>query len=524
MDLGHFKEATVHAEESLSLSHSIGNAFEEAVAMYNLAALHDMAGLWNLSLELLESAISIYDRLRYNVSGDDLRISFFDAMKVQSAYYVYVSRLLHRYWETSEKEWAKKAFLISERRRARALLDVIVEQPDDAPKPTPWAVDDIQSRFLDPGTLLLEYSLHDNESYLFAVEKDAFEVYKLPEGLDIFKQVQRLRQIVNNGSIEDFLEVSSALFQTLLGPVAAKITGKKLLVVPDGCLHFLPFQLLITTGSSNESTLGDDDGKKSALKLLLSMFRKAHRKMAYKDMPFLLKQNLVEYVPSANIIALTHKKSRTVGQKAQNASFYGFAPVHSAGTENGIQDYGALPGTKAEIERIAGLFDKHTAKLYLGEAGTKNAAHICLSSADGYIHFATHGLVDFDEPRYSALMFHPGQTDEYLLHVSEIMKLRLKADLVVLSACETGLGKTRLGEGVIGLARAFLYAGAKNVCASLWKVADRGTEELMYRFYENLISKNMDRSTALQDAQIALLESDTYASPYYWAPFILIGV
>jgi len=521
--LGRYQEATVNAEKSLFISRSIGDEFEEAIGLYNLGAIHDTEGRSEKALELFESALSIFDRLRYNVSGDMLRTSFFDSWKVQNIYYVYVSRLVQKYIDTSKKTFAEKAFLVSERRRARALLDVVGEGHTDANQVTFWGVSEVQTHLLDHRTLLLEYSLHDNKSYLFAVGKETFEIYVMPGAADIQELVLDLRQLIKKGSVDDVIAKSSELYRILVGPVGSNLRGKKLLIVPDGSLYYLPFQMLISNNSSHSPLASGKKAKPVAARPRFFWSKQSRKCVGYKDLPFLVKQNTIVYVPSISILAALNDREQAFRESPESICFDGFAPVYSAVVTGGDHKFNALPGTKTEIENIANLFSSNSATIYFDKAATKRAVIAEIPASRGYIHFATHGLVDFADPRYSALLFHPEQTEDYFLYVSDVMDLKLDAELVVLSACETGLGKTLLGEGVIGLSRAFLYAGARSVCASLWVVADKGTAELMYRFYRNLLQGEMEHAEALQAAQIELLETDGYSSPYYWAPFILIG-
>jgi CHAT domain-containing protein/tetratricopeptide (TPR) repeat protein len=521
-DLQCYQEAIAHAEEGLRIAQSIGNEFEEAFAFYNLAVGHDAEGRPERALELFESALSIFDRLRYHVSGDRLRTSFFDAWKVQNTYYVYVSQLVQRYRATSEKTYAEKAFLVSERRRARALLDVVAGRLVEEHQPPSWAVREIQAHLLDPRTLLLEYSLHENESFLFALGRDSFEVYRLPKAADIKRRVLDVRQLAQNGRVADFTVASCDLYRMLLGPVASEVLGKKLLIVPDTWLHYLPFQMLVAGDTAPRRVAAEEIAKARVKPPRFGWPTMGRWSEGYKALPFLVRQNPIAYVPSATTLAVLNAKRRTHRDKPERNAFVGFAPVYSASVVSGGRKLSALPRTKTEIERIASLFGSGRVALYLGEVATKAAIRSGMLAPYRFIHFATHGLADFARSQYSALVFHPGRGGDNLLYVSEIMDLRLDAELVVLSACETGLGKPSLGEGIIGLARAFLYAGAQSVCASLWEVADTAAAELMYCYYRNLIIGGMENAEALQAAQIELLESESYSAPYYWAPFILV--
>jgi CHAT domain-containing protein len=186
-----------------------------------------------------------------------------------------------------------------------------------------------------------------------------------------------------------------------------------------------------------------------------------------------------------------------------------------------------LPFTAIEAEKILAIAPARTSMKAVGFAATRS---LSMSSELGqyrYLHFATHGYMDARHPELSALVLSlfdkDGKIEDGFLRLQDIYNLRLHADLVVLSACETGLGREIRGEGLIGLTRGFLYAGAARVLVSLWDVSDQGTSELMPRFYEAMLQKGRPPAAALREAQIAMFKSRKWQAPYYWAPFTLQG-
>jgi CHAT domain-containing protein len=182
-----------------------------------------------------------------------------------------------------------------------------------------------------------------------------------------------------------------------------------------------------------------------------------------------------------------------------------------------------LPGTEKEVNTIASLFGKAAQVATFKEANETSIKKSDLSHFN-YLHFATHGIVDETEPELSRIFLNTGSEDDGDLYSGEIYNLQLKADLAVLSACQTGLGKFSKGEGVIGLSRALTYAGAKSIIVSFWSVADESTAELMTEFYKTLLqNKSKDFSQALRQAKLQLIKNQKFSTPYYWAPFILIG-
>lgn len=184
-----------------------------------------------------------------------------------------------------------------------------------------------------------------------------------------------------------------------------------------------------------------------------------------------------------------------------------------------------LAESAREVTEIARLYHPEQTTLYLGRAAREEnvKGNPALATARR-LHFATHGLISASHPQRSALAltFDNDPREDGLLQMWEIFNLNLQAELVTLSACQTGLGQELTGEGIVGLARAFMYAGAPSVVVSLWNVTDRSTAELMVRFHQRLDCAP-DKAEALRQAKLELMRNPRYASPYYWAPFVLIG-
>jgi CHAT domain-containing protein len=186
-----------------------------------------------------------------------------------------------------------------------------------------------------------------------------------------------------------------------------------------------------------------------------------------------------------------------------------------------------LPGTASEVKEIDALFESKQLKKALYLNSNANEELVKSGGLDKFalLHFATHGIVDEKNPELSRIFLQTdSKSEDGNLFAGEIYNLKLNANLVTLSACQTGLGKISKGEGVIGLSRALIYAGAKNVMVSFWSVADESTALLMKSFYQNLLNDStFDFSKNLRQAKLGLMENDKYTAPYYWAPFILIG-
>ena len=382
---------------------------------------------------------------------------------------------------------------------------------------------------LEDGTLLLELALGEERSHLFAVGPGAerFAVYPLAvsEGT-LREQVTQLRRLIELGRLDPALlaytssrealtRVSRSLSETLLGPVRDQIAAcSRVIVVPDGPLHVLPFAALL-----------DPTG--------------GYERLMVESKP-------VSVVASATVLAQLAKQRRT--QKDTQLVAFGdpsytvttSGEVHPALEKVGRRGLSLdpLPATRLELEGLGGLFGEN-ATLWLGAEATEERAK-GVGQGVTVVHFAAHGMVDERRPLSSALALTiPAQVvegqDNGLLQAWEVFEqVRLDADLVVLSACDTALGKEVAGEGILGLTRAFQYAGARSVLASLWAVADESTAKLMLRFYANLKS-GLAKDEALRQAQLAFIRGPLavgegeqrvdrdLSHPFFWAAFELVG-
>jgi CHAT domain-containing protein len=302
------------------------------------------------------------------------------------------------------------------------------------------------------------------------------------------------------------MALSRQLYDLLLRPAESLLTGsQRLLIVADGPLQLLPFAALRRNRAE-----------------------------------YVVDWKPLHTVVSATVYAELGKMRHPAENKPLELAAFGdprMPPSGKAGLERSANpdlrlaaergfDFGRLPFSRQEVESIAALFPRRS-RTYLGSDATEEHAK-ALGKDVRYIHFATHGLLDERFPLNSALVFSiPGQAqpgkDNGLLQAWEIFEqVRLDADLVTLSACNTGLGKELKGEGLIGLTRAFQYAGARSILASLWSVDDFRTMQLMQRFYTEL-RRGRSKDEALRAAQLELAHSQSAPAPYYWAGFSLIG-
>jgi CHAT domain-containing protein/Tfp pilus assembly protein PilF len=408
----------------------------------------------------------------------------------------------------------------------------------DLKYPSPLKAAAIQ-KLIEPGTLLLEYSLGDKDAFVFAVTADEAHVIRLVPTPQIRAAVERVRESLTSprrSMISNYVNAAAELYQELIAPASGLLEGKhKLVIVPDGVLHYLPFEVLLRrSGSKIPDT-------------------------ALSQLPYLVRDFSISYAPSMSVLGMLRadqgagRADEEGGDEHGQKDFIAFADPDYGQAKNYEGDplrpvvrgaFGAagdtwkldpLPASRGEVEKIASLFPKNRTALFVGTEATEENV-----KADGrllqyrYIHFAVHGFIDEAQPQFSSLIFslpsgapsqHPPGValEDGLLHTFEVFNLRLHADLVTLSSCETGLGKEVKGEGLIGLTRAFFYAGAPSLLVSLWKVDDRSTGELMQNFYRQLLAAKGGKAEALREAKLALIRNGSFAHPYYWAPFVLTG-
>lgn len=414
----------------------------------------------------------------------------------------------------------------------------------------------IQAQVRDD-TVLLEYALGEERSYVWAVSASAIEGYELPPRASIEGLAQEVyglltaRERAAGEQAAKYLrrvEVSDAAYwpraaelsMMLLGPVASRLAGKRLLVVPDGVLHRIPFDAL----PEPNPTQGGGSGTRDVT---------APPAVA----PPLVIGHEVVTAPSASVLSALQNE-RPAGAASPRLIAVLADPVfdsQDSRTEAPVGPTTAEPASEEETDLREALRD-------VGESGgdvplrrltsslreakaiadlTPPAEHVILTGFDAnvekvkggslsdfsIIHFATHGIFNDEHPESSGLVLsrvdEQGRRREGFLRTDDIYNLRLNADLVVLSACRTGLGHNVNGEGILGITRGFMYAGSRSIVASLWKVSDEATSELMEHFYRAMFRKGLPPSAALRDAKEQMWRQERWHAPYYWAAFVMQG-
>ena len=426
----------------------------------------------------------------------------------------------------------------------------------------PLTLADVQQKVLDDNTVVLEYALGADNSYLFAATRSGLSLYKLPARADVNKLATDFRgqlippklqrRIVGidvaepqrglglaqgpSENVVAFAGASNALYKVVVEPAASLIADKRLLIVADGALNYIPFEALV------KSTDGAD----------------------YSALSYLVKTNEIVYAPSASVIAAIRGTggNPTVREGASKSVLIIADPVFNSsdprakgvaaaatagesrglglGLESAVNDVtgGTAPGTGLQLARLGGTRVEADEISKIARAGgnqpdvwmdlNANEDNVRTRDVTRYrvIHIATHGLLDAERPQFTGVVLSlvGNKANDGFLRTDEIFNLKLGGSLVMLSACETGLGKEKRGEGVIGLTRAFMYAGAPTVGVSLWSVADKSTAELMTDFYRRLLAPAAaSPSAAMRQAQLAMIKANKTSAPFYWAPFVLVG-
>ncbi len=500
--------------------------------------------------ENVDSAAAYYDAALAHVESQGAGLGTVHAgflSGVRRHYYEEVMRFyVATYRRTNDAKWSKRAFATIEKAKARGLLDMLqatvagAGSSDEAqlldqlyaldPKSPDYAATrsaledrydrarservsstmgglanastvidvDALARTLPKKTVLLEYALGDSASFVWAIDRDGHEIATLPPRAEIEGPVRRLRDALArvDGDRTALLASARSAYELLIGPVAARVAkADAAIVVPDGAVFELPFEVLLTS----EPVAGD-----------------------WKQQPFLTRELTTLYAPSATVYASLKSKS------SEEKFDRDLLAVGNPDFATLVDDRGAplepLPFAGEEVAAVSARV-KADRKLVLTGADAREATikRELETDAPRVVHLATHGLVDAAEPNRSSVALAAGDNEDGYFHTLEILATPTRSRLVVMSACESARGKVSRGEGVVGLSRAFLASGAGSVVASLWAVSDESTAELMKAFYDRMLGKKQSASRALNEARLALIDHDKFSHPFYWSPFVVTG-
>lgn len=399
-------------------------------------------------------------------------------------------------------------------------------------RPTGWDLRQIQERVVaDDQTVLLEYSLGTEKSYVWAVTLNGIHSYELPAQARINEAAQKVYQLLTTAdaakSDDELSRATRELGQMVLSPVATELNKRRLIVVADGALHYIPFQILPASSGSDEPLVATAEVINAPSASILGQLREEHvRRQAPTKV-------LVAF--GDPVFASNYAQHKETDSNEYAASVQ---PPEGERWRHALRDIEPT-GDSLSPAAIQPLFYANRELANLRDAAGSDTLMITgfdatrekLASTDltkyAILHFATHGVLDTKRPENSGLFLSmvnlEGREQNGFVGLQDVYSLRAPVDLVVLSACRTGLGKDVRGEGLIGLTRGFMYAGASSVVASLWKVDDEATAELMKRFYIHMLQDGMTPASALRAAQNSIRQQPQWRSPYYWAAFTLQG-
>lgn len=573
------RSARAAQERARGILHRIGDRNGEAYALLALARGDRRRGALRPALAKAEQALALVETLRGGTASQALR-TFYLASRY-SHYELCIDLRMRLEEREPGRGHAARAFEISERARARGLLDMMADaRPSrrevadpasrgpwrafqerisavesertqllaqgarprriaeldrqlrglliegeklrarprlDLPAPEPLGLPAIQS-LLDGETLLLEYALAEERSFLWLVGRDSLVGRVLPGRAEIEAQARRVHELLaeshKRGERTQAELATAALAETLLGPVADQLGRKRLVIVADGALQYVPFAALPVAAP------GGGPGAAP----LLTRHEIAHLPSA--SVLASLRRRVAGRRPAPHLVAVLADPvfGRDDARRRQSLAR---TPLQRSAEDLGLSRFPPLPNTRREAEAILSLVPADESFRALGFDATREAVLSGRLGLYRIIHLASHGLLNPEHPELSGLVLslvdEQGRDVQGFLRAHEVFELDLPADLVVLSACRTALGREVRGEGLTGLACGFFHAGAARVLVSLWNVDDQATAELMRRFYHGLLRRGLPPVRALREAQLSMLRDPRWAAPYYWAGFTLQG-
>ena len=655
-DLGEKQKALSFYNQALSLSRAVDEKDNESLILGNLAVLERDRNNLQASLQHIKTVIQIIEKLRGTYTNQDLKTKYFAT--VQGYYKLYIDLLMQLNKKDPSKGYAALAFNVSERSRARGLLELLTEARADIRKganpellaeesrllqlisakeklrskivndknktkdlvtktaaerlnqeianlleeykqlqlkikqsnpkyaalkyPEPLKLREIQQQ-LDKDSLLLQYSLGEERSFLWVVSPDSFDTYELPKKSEIDKSAIKLFCLISQKSskppsatgIENPCTnlktrridlAAEELSKLVLAPIKHKLGKKRLVVVADGALQYIPFAALADLTAESGSKQGNEEKDKlSNGGEIVSSDNRGGGVIPEIDtsaqhfdyQPLLINHEIIN-LPSASTIAIQRRELAN-RKKAPKALAILADPVFSAtdsrvtesaqnkqlNNQNSLdleledsalkrsanilnrQSWGKLDGTRKEAENILKLVpDGDRLQVFDFDANYNWATS---SELNQYriLHFATHGFVNDVNPELSGIVLSlvdkQGKRIRGYLRLGDLFNLDYPADLIVLSACETGLGKEIQGEGLVGLTRGLMYAGAERLVVSLWQVDDKATAEFMQEFYKQMLENGKSANEALRATQLKMRKQENRQEPYYWAAFTFLG-
>ena len=601
-ELKEYARAQEELRQALEVDRRLDFRTGESDVSFRLARVERDLGHLAESRGHIEAALAIVESSRNGITAHDLRAAYLSS--VSSQYELYIDVLMGLHATDPGAGFEALALHVSERARARGLLDLLTEARAEirrgvdpgllerrrrvqqllktkidrktallagehsseeaeaaradveglmiehdrvdeeirktSPRyaaltqPQPLHAEEIR-KLLDEETLLLEFSLGDRRSFLWAIRSDGLWTFELAPRREIEAAARdvydAIRQRPSKASPRAIDSAAARLSDLVVRPAAALMGRRRLVVVADGALGLIPFGALPFRG-----------GPASAERTPLAVGHEIVNLPSASVLPLLRRE--AGPPPAKTLIVLAdpvfeRDDARVLTGRESGPAVSGRegTPVRGVNLTLTVRDMDAgvgdvrisrLPFTRREADAIARLVPASDRREALDFDASRETAMGGALSGYRYVHFATHGLMNSVHPRLSGIVLslvdRGGRERDGFLTAMEVFNLELSADLVVLSACRTGLGKEMRGEGMVGLTRAFMYAGAPRVVASLWKVDDLATADLMKRFYEGMLgARHLAPAAALREAQLSIRAQRRWEHPYYWAGFVLQG-
>lgn len=574
---GNPAEAIDYLDKALVIARQLGEKQLEAATLYERGMAHAAQNDWNTALDDAEQAIRVTENVRGGVASYEMRASYLAPLRGQ--YELAIDALMQIQKQHPDGGYAARAIAMAERSRARSLLDLLTESrsgigagnergvdsalqekahgleaslgvlgarllrlPPGAPQrvvleaklqtesadldavraeirarspsyaaitqPEPVALSEIQS-LLDHNTIFLEFSLGEPRSYLWLVTPASIESFELASR----KTIQTAARKLHDNWSGNTPSAGRELADLLLKQASPKLGRARLVIAAEGALEYIPFSALPMGNGAMLIDTHEVVNVPSASALAILRRDAVTRTRAPKAIAV-----FADPVFSAQDLRVRAAAQAAVPQPSE---------YKRSADESGLGSFDRLPGTRREAQQIVALAGAGRS-LQAFDFNASQAAALSPQLADyRIIHFATHGILNSMHPELSGLLLSmvdpAGKPIDGFLQTHDIYSMKLRADLVVLSACQTALGTEIAGEGLVGLTRGFMYAGTPRVVASLWRVPDGPTAELMRIFYANMLGKGLPAAAALREAALSLRREPRWSSPYYWAAFILQG-
>ena len=554
--LGQYQQAINNYNQALAIWRELKNVLAQANTRLEIAkAERDRNNLAEsrtqieTAIELIETepppldtpvkAASLSEQKQFKAYID--LASYFSAKQHFYDFYVDLLMLLHK--QNPSQGYQVQALQASEQSRGRSLLAILKRRDRYVSTNTKNNIDgnksqalatvpklaEIQRQVLDDDSILLEYALGEERSYLWVVSKTSIKSYELPKRADIETAARKFYDFLTVPSLRvrsnKSAKAGKELSKILLGGAANQLGGKRLVIVGDGILQYIPFSILphpdSSKGNSREPLI-----TKYEIVNLPSASTFAVLKNSYHQSPSPSKTLAIFADPVFGYAddRWTRKSFQPKPTKKPRPLVGGYQSPAALLSE---QIFPRLPSTQMEAMQISRFVPLAKQLQKTGFAASRKAALDSSLSQYKILHFSTHGTLDAQRPERSGMLLsvldRQGNLERGLLSTPDVFNLQLSADLVVLSGCRTGLGKEIKGEGLIGLTGGLMYAGAKRVVVSLWSVDEEATAALMSYFYKGIFQDKLPPSQALRNAQLQIRQEPRWQNPYYWAGFTLQG-